>query len=436
MIKGIKKRPHQWYFLITQEDLYGEYDPELYRLDHFCSEKHCYIHHRLCSVNYQGEIIYEELILGDFLRAEEYLRENSSREPSTGCILWTGALNKDGYGKACFLHKDLKAHRLSWQIYHGRTLSPKEHILHDPYKCFHRNCIEVLHLRPGTNTDNTNDKKITGTLIGKFESQREIVKKKLIEEWPKKTQQQIADETGTSRNFVSRMKNSMNLEAGTKRKRKILSHETVRSIRQDYGVLSKKDLEKKYEVDIKKIRNVVNNRTFKKVKTNIEDQKMADLEETKIRIKSKIFLTKKGCWEYQGAMSHDYGNMSYKGKMIGFHILSWMVFKNSGNPVPEGKEVRHLCPEKSNPSCGNPQHLDIGTHSQNMLDKVQHGTLLSGEHHPCTKYSSNIRNKICQELKEKSLKDVAEEYKDKGLTYQQIYYLKIQNDKQKTLVDL
>ena len=73
MIKGIKKRPHQWYFLITQEDLYGEYDPELYRLDHFCSEKHCYIHHRLCSVNYQGEIIDEELILGDFLCAEEYL---------------------------------------------------------------------------------------------------------------------------------------------------------------------------------------------------------------------------------------------------------------------------------------------------------------------------------------------------------------------------
>ncbi|WP_369604177.1 HNH endonuclease [Nocardia nova] len=47
------------------------------------------------------------------------------------------------------------------------------------------------------------------------------------------------------------------------------------------------------------------------------------------------------------------------------HDVAWEV--HHGRPLPDGMLIRHSC---DNPLCVNPSHLLLGTHSDNMQDKV------------------------------------------------------------------
>ena len=49
------------------------------------------------------------------------------------------------------------------------------------------------------------------------------------------------------------------------------------------------------------------------------------------------------------------------------HRFSWQV---SRHPIPPGMQVLHRC---DNPGCVNPQHLFLGDHAANMVDKVAKG---------------------------------------------------------------
>lgn len=44
------------------------------------------------------------------------------------------------------------------------------------------------------------------------------------------------------------------------------------------------------------------------------------------------------------------------------------IYKECFGEIPQGKVVRHLC---NNPSCINPEHLKIGTHYDNVQDRVR-----------------------------------------------------------------
>jgi len=71
------------------------------------------------------------------------------------------------------------------------------------------------------------------------------------------------------------------------------------------------------------------------------------------------------CWEWRaGINSKGYGAFWFNGKTISAHRIAWQI---TNGKIPEGMCVLHHC---DNPRCCNPNHLFIGTHNDNVQDKV------------------------------------------------------------------
>jgi hypothetical protein len=93
-------------------------------------------------------------------RAQRQLQERllSNIEEVNGplhskCWIWLGAVSR-GYGEVRWQGRQLKTHRASWEIYHGRI--PQEmHVLHH---CDNARCINPDHLFLGTEQHNADDK--------------------------------------------------------------------------------------------------------------------------------------------------------------------------------------------------------------------------------------------------------------------------------------
>lgn len=69
-----------------------------------------------------------------------------------------------------------------------------------------------------------------------------------------------------------------------------------------------------------------------------------------------------GCWEWIAGKDTDGYGRIWVGKNKTAHTLAYELFNG---PV-EGLHVLHTC---DNPGCVNPDHLVLGTHSDNMRDK-------------------------------------------------------------------
>jgi hypothetical protein len=75
------------------------------------------------------------------------------------------------------------------------------------------------------------------------------------------------------------------------------------------------------------------------------------------------------CWEWIGPISHrgGYATAVHHSKRLGAHRLSWILARGA---IPQGMVVRHRC---DNPKCCNPNHLELGTHKDNVQDMIQRG---------------------------------------------------------------
>jgi hypothetical protein len=87
-----------------------------------------------------------------------------------------------------------------------------------------------------------------------------------------------------------------------------------------------------------------------------------------------------------------YGLSWAGGKAVSAHRVSWMAFRG---PIPDGMCVLHTCDIRL---CVNPDHLFLGTQSENMRDMRKKGRALDnrGEKHARAKLSNEavieIRN--------------------------------------------
>jgi hypothetical protein len=84
----------------------------------------------------------------------ERLERLSIPEPNSGCWLWLGSINAQGYGQIMMRNqRKMKAHRVSFETYNG-SIPDGLHVLH---RCDLPGCINPEHLFCGTVSDNMRD---------------------------------------------------------------------------------------------------------------------------------------------------------------------------------------------------------------------------------------------------------------------------------------
>src|SRR4249920_3314498 len=78
-------------------------------------------------------------------------------------------------------------------------------------------------------------------------------------------------------------------------------------------------------------------------------------------LSARYRLNDRGCWEWtMSTAGGSYGYFMWKGLWLYAHRASWQVWRG---PIPEDMNVCHHC---DNPLCYNPDHLFLGTQSDNL----------------------------------------------------------------------
>lgn len=89
------------------------------------------------------------------------------------------------------------------------------------------------------------------------------------------------------------------------------------------------------------------------------------LDELKARILSRCKSTPSGCMEWSGSVDGcGYGTIRSNGVVVKTHRIM--------ADAPKGMEVLHSC---DNPRCCNVEHLSLGTHADNMVDRSRKGRM-------------------------------------------------------------
>jgi len=103
-------------------------------------------------------------------------------------------------------------------------------------------------------------------------------------------------------------------------------------------------------------------------------------EPTLARFMAKVNKTET-CWLWTASRNRTgYGQFGIK-KIDGTNTMvepHRLLYKHHHGEIPEGLVVRHKCLNKH---CVNPDHLEIGTKSENACDKVRDGTDNRGNKH-------------------------------------------------------
>ena len=96
------------------------------------------------------------------------------------------------------------------------------------------------------------------------------------------------------------------------------------------------------------------------------------IDKTKNRLRYNSTRNKNGCWIWSGSCTKTgYGRITYRGSTHYAHRVSYQVFnnvtlENSGRNTAETLCILHLC---HNPSCVNPDHLQLGDMNLNICQR-------------------------------------------------------------------
>lgn len=119
-------------------------------------------------------------------------------------------------------------------------------------------------------------------------------------------------------------------------------------------------------------------------------------ERLRNRFDAKTIGADSGCRIWTGAISKSTGYGAFKigRSKIDAHVAAWRI-AHGGDPVPVGKLIMHKCNCRT---CVNPDHLQLGTTSENMLmayagDRAD-DFKCRGEDHPDAVLTEDLVRKI------------------------------------------
>lgn len=132
-----------------------------------------------------------------------------------------------------------------------------------------------------------------------------------------------------------------------------------------------------------------------------------------------------GCWEWQGKRDpkDGYGVFRWGGPYKRTHRIAYEL---AVGPIPPGMLVCHHC---DNPPCCRPDHLFVGTISDNSLDMVRKGRMhandhprVKGERHPNAKLTDEkvLEIRSAYDGQVATMQRLAEHY---GVTYQNVKHV-------------
>jgi hypothetical protein len=102
-----------------------------------------------------------------------------------------------------------------------------------------------------------------------------------------------------------------------------------------------------------------------------------------------------GCWEWRGTvLTSGYGQIRQNNEPITTHRASWIVHRG---PIPSTMFVLHKCDVRH---CINPDHLFLGTQSDNMRDRTNKGR--DGVKYGTGHWNSRLRPQDIKKIRELS----------------------------------
>jgi DNA-binding XRE family transcriptional regulator len=126
---------------------------------------------------------------------------------------------------------------------------------------------------------------------------------------------------------------------------------------------------------------------------------------TEERIEKHI-VSKDDCWLTDFSSANNYPETLINGKKT---RISHFIYKLHKGEIPEGMCICHTC---DNTKCVNPDHLFLGTHQDNVKDKVKKNRQAKGSKHGKAKLNEEKVLEIQKLLAEKNLtqKEIGKKY--------------------------
>lgn len=123
-----------------------------------------------------------------------------------------------------------------------------------------------------------------------------------------------------------------------------------------------------------------------------------------VRKKIEFEVNENGCFICISHAKDRFGHIIYRND--GYSLMHRFIYEQCFGKIKEGLVIRHKC---DNPSCINPEHLEIGTHRDNVNDKVKRGRSTYGEKNPKSKLTEDEVREI-RNNKILSVRELSEKY--------------------------